>query len=116
MTTPYNMAFACLECCKSFKRILDNSRSEIPTELVCPNCGGISFNYGRHFKAPKSTDKKQWDKIRFLHKHGFRFQKIRVGIKNGNTVSYEHHDTVSYPETLEQAREFVIKYKAYALS
>ena len=43
----------------------------------------------------------------FLFDHGFRFQKIRL-----NSLV---DDTVEYPETLEQAKEFVIKYKDYAI-
>jgi len=104
--TPYNMAFACFDCCKSFKREFVLTEGT-PLELKCPNCGGVSNNFGRHFKAPKKTDKKQWQKIKFLYDHGFRFQKIRVGPKD--------KDTVPYPETLEQAKEFVVKYKAYAI-
>jgi len=107
MSTPYNMAFACLECCKSFKREYKLIPKEYPSELPCPNCGGIAYNLGRHFKAPKKTDKKQWAKIRFLVDNGFRFQKIRIG--SGS------HDTVQYPETLEQAKEFVVKYKNHAI-
>ena len=107
MSTPYNLAFACLECCKSFKREYKLIQKGYPSELYCPNCGGIAYNLGRHFKAPKKTDNKQWDKIRFLVKNGFRFQKIRIGTG--------HHDTVSYPETLEEAKEFVVKYKDYAI-
>ena len=106
MTTPYNMAFACLVCCKSFKRSFNTSEG-IPDELPCPECGGKSYNFGRHFKAPKKSNKPQWEKIRFLFEHGFRFQKIRVG--SG------HSDTVPYPETLEEAKEFVIKYRNFAI-
>jgi hypothetical protein len=106
MPKPYNMAFVCLDCCKSFKRDFIPSEA-CPKELICPDCGGPAYNFGRHFKAPKKLDKRQWDKIRFLFEHGFRFQKIRVGTG--------HHDTVSYPETLEEAKEFVVKYKDYAI-
>jgi len=106
MATPYNMAFACFSCCKSFKRELDLAE-ECPMMLRCPECGGSAHNFGRHFKAPKKLDKKQWDNIRFLFEHGFRFQKIRVNI--------DHHDTVPYPETLEEAKEFVVTYKDYAI-
>ena len=103
--TPYNMAFACFECCKSFKRefILTNG---VPVELKCPECGGTSYNFGRHFKAPKKSDKKQWKKVKFLFDHGFRFHKIRIGSRD--------KDTVPYPETMEQAKEFVVKYRTYA--
>ncbi|BBM02436.1 hypothetical protein GL2_25100 [Microbulbifer sp. GL-2] len=106
MLTPYNMAFACLDCRKSFKREFNLSK-ECPSELTCPDCGGPSHNFGRHFKAPKKTDLRQWKKVAFLFEHGFRFQKIRIG--SG------HHDVVPYPETLEQAKEFVVKYKKYAI-
>ena len=104
--TPYNMAFACLDCQKSFKRefVLTDG---VPLELKCPDCGGSAYNFGRHFKTPKKTDKKQWQKIRFLFEYGFRFQKIRIGNKD--------KETVKYPETLEQAKEFVVKYKDYAI-
>src|SRR6188768_854003 len=101
MPTPYNMAFACLVCCKSFKRRIKLSEG-CPEELVCPDCGGAAHNFGRHFKSPKQTDTKQWQKVRYLFEHGFRFQKIRIG--SG------HHDVVPYPDTLEEAKEFVLKY------
>ena len=106
MVTPYNMAFACLTCYKSFKREFDLVE-ECPMTLKCPECGGSAHNFGRHFKAPKKSNKKQWDKIRFLLEHGFRFQKIRVG--SG------HHDTLPYPKTLEEAKEFVVTYKDYSI-
>jgi hypothetical protein len=75
--------------------------------MICPNCGGNAYNFGRHFKPPKMDDKKQWDKISFLFDHGFRFQKIRP-IKNS-------YDSVPYPETLKEAEEFVVKYKEFAI-
>jgi hypothetical protein len=106
MPTPYNMAFACLDCRKSFKREFNLAKG-CPSELKCPECGGMAHNFGRHFKAPKKNDLKQWKKVAFLFEHGFRFQKIRIG--SG------HHDVVQYPETLEQAKEFVVKYQEYAI-
>jgi hypothetical protein len=113
MSSPYNLAFACLDCCKSFKREFDLSK-ECPAELKCPDCGGISYNFGRHFKAPKKSNKKQWKKITYLFNHGFRFQKMRIGKRSGNFVSYTP-ESIPYPETLEQAKEFVAKYKDYAI-
>tara|TARA_B100001971_G_C18204624_1_gene546778 strand:- start:696 stop:938 length:243 start_codon:yes stop_codon:yes gene_type:complete len=38
-------------------------------------------------------------KVSFLFEHGFSFQKIRIGAG--------HHEVVPYPETLEEAKEFV---------
>ena len=77
----------------------------IPQELPCAECGGPTHNLGRHFKAPRKSDLRQWEKIRFLLAHGFRFQKIRVNSQD---------ESVPYPETLDEAKEFVVKYRAYA--
>jgi len=100
------MAFACLECCKSFKRefVLTDG---VPMELKCSDCSGPSHNFGRHFKAPKKSDTKQWQKVKFLFEHGFRFQKIRTGAGD--------KDTVPYPNTLAEAKEFVVKYSEFAI-
>ena len=99
------MAFACLDCRKSFKRRVDIVEG-VPEELPCPDCGEAAVNLGRHFKPPKKSDVRQWAKVRFLVEHGFRFQKIRTG--SG------HWDTVAYPDTLEEAKEFVVKYRQHA--
>jgi len=107
MVNTYAMSYVCLKCCKSFKRKLDKPVRK-PETMVCPECGGPSYNFGRNFTAPKKTDKKQWQKITYLFEHGFRFQKIRTG--SG------HHDTVPYPDTLEAAKEFVIKYNDYSIT
>jgi len=106
MKNTYSMSYACLSCCKSFKRSLEKPIRD-PETMVCPNCDGIAYNFGRHFKPPKTTDTKQWNKIRFLFKHGFRFQKVRVE-ENSN-------ESIPYPETLREAEDFVIKYKQFAI-
>jgi hypothetical protein len=100
------MAFACLDCRKSFKRPVNPSEG-IPTELPCPDCGEAAVNLGRHFKPPKRRDGRQWEKVRFLVEHGFRFQKIRTGSSG---------QSVPYPETLEEAKSFVVRYKDQALA
>lgn len=106
MRNTYMMSFACFECCKAFKREYELG-SGIQA-LPCPQCGSLAHNLGRHFKPPKKSDTEQWNKVKFLFEHGFRFQKIRTGSS--------HHETVPYPKTLNEAREFVIKYKDHAIS
>jgi hypothetical protein len=54
----------------------------------------------RKFKAPPSTDIKQWEKVQFLSDHGFRF---------GSIVDAEGF-RVPYPGTLQEARKFVRDY------
>ena len=107
MSSPYNMAFACFQCCKSFKREIDYHSDKWLKELKCPECGGPSYNFGRHFKAPKKLDKKQWQKVRLLFDNGFQFQKIYDQENNGIQIPY--------PETLEQAKEFVERWSKYAI-
>lgn len=105
--TVYAMSFVCFACRKSFKRHFDVDPSQYPSEIECSECGDTSYNLGRNFKAPKRSDDSQWKKVEFLVEHGFRFQKIRIGPN--------HYDTVAYPKTLEEAKEFVRNYKQYAI-
>jgi DNA-directed RNA polymerase subunit RPC12/RpoP len=108
MINQYAMSYVCLDCCKSFMRKLPKPIRE-PEVMPCPDCGNNSYNFGRHFKPPKKSDKKQWQKIRYLFDYGFRFQKIR---NNPNDA----YDTVPYPENLAQAREFVVKYGKFSIN
>ena len=92
-------AFVCLECRKSFKRNCDTT--EYVNELTCPDCGKTAYNFGRNFHVPKMSDQQQWKKIKFLFDNGFSFQKVHD----------ESGQSVPYPKTLEEAKEFVNKYK-----
>jgi len=103
----YSMSYACLSCKTAHKRHVDGSPLDYPRKMECPICKSETFNLGRHFKAPKKSDKAQWIKVEFLIKHGFQFQKIRLE-KNG-------YESVPYPKTLDEAKEFVVKYKKWAL-
>ena len=100
--TTYLFHFACFECQRSHKRSLESD------ELfkVCPNCAGKTIRLGRHFKPPKSSDSAQWKKVRFLVKHGFLFQHVYDSPQGGSLVNY--------PDTLEEAREFVERYRGQA--
>ncbi len=103
----YNNSFACFNCHKSFKREVDIRKFK--KKLICPNCSGVAHNLGRYFKTPKKSDKKQWKKIKFLFDNGFSFQKIWITNSKGIVI-----EEVPYPKTLEEAKEFVVKYKKYA--
>tara|TARA_A200000113_G_scaffold221242_1_gene232789 strand:+ start:101 stop:562 length:462 start_codon:yes stop_codon:yes gene_type:complete len=80
---------------------------DYPLHSQCASCGGVSYNLGRNFKAPKKLDTAQWRKVAYLIQHGFYFQKIRP--------SKNSYYSVPYPSTLAEARVFVKKYKKYAL-
>jgi len=99
--TPY----ACLECHKVFKRPVDKT---IP-KRSCPECGSVSYLMDVRFRAPKKSDKKQWEKVAFLVKHGFFFQK----------VYHKYGDMwrrARYPGTLKEAEKFVVKFRDQAKS
>lgn len=103
----YTISYACLECKTAQKRQIEGLPSEYPLKMSCPICKADMYHVGRNFKAPKKKDKKQWAKIRFLISHGFLFQKIKPGGINT--------DSVPYPDTLEEAKEFVVLYAKYAI-
>ena len=91
---PDLVSYVCLTCQKSFEHHLVTGS----TEMKCPECGGVSYNVGRKFKAPRKGDKEQWDKVRLLITSGFRFQP-----------SQEEPRDMPYPESLADAKKFVAK-------
>lgn len=99
----YLVAFACLACHRSYKRPIEQTHVWY---RKCPHCGDWAINLGRHFKPPKMTAKSQWKKVKLLVDHGFVFQHVYVG---------ESGELVPYPETLEAARSFVVKYADKAI-
>jgi DNA-directed RNA polymerase subunit RPC12/RpoP len=96
----YLIPYACLECRKAFKRHDDPDA----LTMKCPECGGTAHRTSRRFKPPKRSDLKQWQKVRFLLEHGFRFFTVRD--QSGRYMRY--------PSTLDEAREFVRKYRGQA--
>jgi hypothetical protein len=98
----YLIHFACFACRRSFKRNVD-FRAPVYVK-PCPNCSGQAIHLGRHFKPPKPTERKQWEKVEYLVQSGFFFQHVQ------NAESCQ----VAYPETLEEAREFVASYRSQA--
>lgn len=103
----YAMSYACLDCKTAHKRHVEGSPVEYPKRMPCPICKNEMFRVGRNFKPPKKSDARQWEKVNFLISHGFLFQKIYDEGLNGMSVPY--------PDTLEEARDFVVKYAEYAL-
>ena len=103
----YAMSFACFKCKTAHKRHFEAAPCDYPNSMECPICKELAINLGRHFKVPKKSDLAQWKKVKYLVDHGFVFQKIRPE-KN----SYE---SVPYPKTLAEAKEFVVKYKKWAI-
>jgi DNA-directed RNA polymerase subunit RPC12/RpoP len=98
--TRYLMHFACFRCRRSFKRRVELGSKDFVRR--CPRCGGRALDLGRHFKPPKADDLAQWEKVRFLVAAGFFFQHVYD----------EGKGQVGYPDTLEEARAFVIRHRS----
>lgn len=93
----FRFPFVCLACRKSFKYPVAT------TERFCPQCRTSLVMLSRKFSAPRSHDAAQWEKIRFLIEHGFRFYSVYEPSCGGMTA-------VRYPATLAEAKHFVQKF------
>jgi hypothetical protein len=90
-------------------RHFDKAPCDCPDTMECPICNGVAINLGRHFKPPKKSDDAQRKKVKYLVDHGHVFRTI-----------YEQSDCsgyykISYPRSLAEAKEFVVKYKDKAV-
>ncbi len=103
----YSLSYVCCSCRTSNMRQFNLEPCHYPKSIECPICKRVAVCVGRHFKPPKKSDTAQWKKVEYLIEHGFIFQKIKP-VKNC-------YDSVPYPETLAQAKDFVVKYQQYAV-
>ena len=78
---PTLFPFACFTCRNSFKKKVALPKLGDQWVVIrpiqgskCPSCGGPIYFMGVHFKAPKKTDKQQWQKVELLIRAGFDFQ------------------------------------------
>jgi hypothetical protein len=97
----------CLDCRKSFSQGTDFEKIK---EINCVECGKKMTLLPHRFRAPKSTDIKKWETVKYLISNGFVYQHIykNIEIKNG-IISYQNY--ANYPENIRDAKEFVEKYK-----
>ncbi len=84
----YKNHYACFECRKAFKQpfLIEKMTQKIPqgvarttTRVIqhqtatCPQCHKPMNSMGFDFKAPKRSDKKQWEKVKQLFNAGFTY-------------------------------------------
>jgi hypothetical protein len=98
----FRFPFVCFACRKSFKYPAGHA------QRVCPQCRGPMEMLSRKFSAPKSRDLAQWQKVRFLVDHGFRFYSVYQPVESGGRVA------VPYPATLQEAKSFVRAFASQA--
>lgn len=94
----------CIDCRKVFNQGTDSLKFHLGN---CPECGKLMTEVDQKFKAPKNSDDKKWETVKFLVNKGFIYQRI-YQIKFQSPF-------VKYPENLRDAKEFVEKYADQAL-
>ncbi|MBS1503470.1 MAG: hypothetical protein JST32_15485 [Bacteroidetes bacterium] len=99
----------CLSCRKAFSMGLEGHNPQ-----KCPECGNDFIRYNHKFRPPKRDDLKAWQIISFLHQHGFTYQHVYKDVSRYQR--YKAENQAEYPSTLEEAKEFVVKYKSQAQS
>ena len=96
----------CLEC-----KIVFNRDIELGTKLKypCPECGKSMILLSHRFRAPKKTDLKTWETVKYLIENGFPFQHI-YKIEDGKLTN----EYAEFPNSMKEAKEFVEIYKEQA--
>jgi hypothetical protein len=77
----YRQHYACFECRKMFRPTFEMKAEQTAPGIVflCPECKRPMHNVGRDFKAPKQSDKRQWEKVRILWHKGIRWDSCGCG-------------------------------------
>lgn len=102
--------FACFNCRKAYKWSYTTAgclyyKAEMleyylrARKVVCPQCAKPMVAMGKNFKAPKQTNKKQWEKVRLLYQNGFAYHPSCC-----NTPQYR-------PRKLNEVAKFLEKNK-----
>ena len=103
----------CLTCKKAFNRPINLEKIHIS---ICPECGKPMEELYHLFQPPKQTDIKKWKVVKYLVDNGFRYYHVwETVIKNskGEITGYQNY--AKYPESMNDAKEFVTKYKDQAI-
>jgi predicted amidophosphoribosyltransferase len=96
----FRFPHVCFNCRKSFKFPVQFSAR------LCPECRAPMIRLSRKFSAPKSSDRQQWEKVRYLVESGFLFYSA------SEMVGPSASKRVSYPRTLQEAKLFVERFKS----
>lgn len=76
----------------------------------CTKCGKPTMLINHRFRPPKKRDNAGWRLVKYLIDHGFTFQHIyQVGKNELSKTSGGNY--APYPQTLNDAKEFVEKFK-----
>lgn len=97
----------CLNCRKAFNQ---NADFTVKSGLICPECGQKIFEINHKFRPPKKSNLKAWEVSKYLIENGFLYQRIYQKI-----IGVDNLKSVSYPTSIDEAKQFVKKYKDQAI-
>lgn len=72
----YKAKYVCFDCCKTFKQrfdVVDNWQDVKERTYPCPQCQEPMASLGHDFKAPRQSNRRQWEKVRQLAHSGLKF-------------------------------------------
>ena len=101
----YLTKYLCLNCRRTFKRPVEGKG-----ERPCPHCKLTAVRMGHKFRPPRLSAYREWEVIKYLVNNGFYYDSIPIKDEHGNEIGL-----VSYPLTMDDAKEFVQEYKEHAL-
>lgn len=96
---------ACLTCRKAFSNNLGHNQ-KLGT---CQECGSHYVYFNHKFRPPKRNNLKAWQVVKFLNENGFNYQ--HVNDKYVKLRQYGYYTYAQYPKGMQQAKEFVAKFK-----
>ena len=100
----------CLSCRKAFN-VSSDYADHIPVK--CPECSGKLITFNHKFRPPKQSDIKTWKVVAFLYKHGFNYQHVQKDMPFDTLRNMPEGDRYEeYPTNMNDAKEFVEKYKS----
>jgi len=101
----------CIDCRKSFNRVLDKSMDRI---YPCSECGKPMTILPHRFRPPKKADDVKWETVKYLVENGFYYQHVFKSLEFKNKKT-SNENYVNYPDNIRDAKEFVERYKQQAL-
>lgn len=98
----------CFGCRKAFNVPYEGIR-----EIACTTCGTPMTQLPHRFRPPKKNEDAKWETAKFLVEQGFPYHHVynRDGVI-GNRDKPENY--VDYPESMREAREFIVTYREQA--
>ena len=92
----------CFTCRKAF-----NTQYDAIGPTTCPDCGQAVAVLNQRFRPPKKREVAKWEVAKYLLDHRFYYHPVYANLYGGQSVKY--------PENMQEAKEFVVAYRHWAI-